>query len=324
MSKIITVRNLTKKFPSHKSRKIKDRLFAKNKTYKIAADSISFEIERGESVAFLGPNGAGKTTTTKMLTGLIKPTSGNISVLNFTPFAKKPDFLMKIGLVMGNKAGLNWDLSARQSFELQQKIYNIPYNEYIETVNRLSELMKVEQILDKQVRKLSLGERMKLELIGAILHNPPVLFLDEPTIGLDITAKKNIRLFLKELNKEGKTLILTSHDMDDIASVCNRAIIINQGKLIFDGTMESLKSKYSNQRYLKLYFLKSMPTAQEVIKYGELIKLRNNQLVMNVHREKVMEVATQISKKHSVNDIVIEQVALEEIIADIFEKGQRK
>ncbi len=321
MTSIVKVTELTKKFPSQKSRKLSDRLRLKNKTYKLAVDSISFDIERGESVAFLGPNGAGKTTTTKMLTGLIKPTSGAVSVLGYAPFDKKAEFLKNIGLVMGNKAGLNWDLSAKQSFELQQKIYNIQLESFNATLNSLAELMKVGEILDKQVRKLSLGERMKLELIGAILHNPPILFLDEPTIGLDITAKKNIRLFLKELNRQGKTLILTSHDMDDIASVCHRAIIINQGKLIFDGSMDSLKSKYSNQRYLKLSFIKTMPSAEEISKFGEVIKLRDNQLVINVDKSKTMEVATNISKKHPVNDIVIEQVALEEIIADIFEKS---
>jgi ABC-2 type transport system ATP-binding protein len=318
---IITVKSLTKKFPSQKNRKISDRLLGRNKTYKFAVDSISFEINKGESVAFLGPNGAGKTTTTKMLTGLIKPTNGSIKVLGYTPFDKKNDFLKKIGLVMGNKAGLNWDLSARQSFELQQKIYDLPSLKFTETLSKLTELLKVDHILDQQVRKLSLGERMKLELIGAILHNPPILFLDEPTIGLDISAKKNIRKFLKELHRQGQTIILTSHDMDDIASVCQRAIIINQGKLIFDDTMDFLKSKYSDQRYLKLSFTNSNPKHEEVMKYGEVVKLKNNQLVMNVSKDKVMEVASLISKKHPVNDIVIEQVALEEIISDIFENN---
>ncbi len=315
---IVTVKNLSKKFPSQKSRKLTERMLSRNKVYKVAVDKISFQIGKVVSVASVGLHGAGKTTSTKMLTGLIKPTSGNVKVLGYNPFDKKADFLKQIGLVMGNKAGLNWDLSAQQSFELQQKIYEIPKTDYISNLQHLSGILKVDNILDKQVRKLSLGERMKLELIGAILHNPPILFLDEPTIGLDITAKKNIRKFLKELHNNGKTLILTSHDMDDIASVCQRAIIINQGKIIFDGNMETLKEKYSHQRYLKLAFTKSTPSIEDVAKFGEIIKLRNSQLVMNVHREKVMEVATLISKKHPVNDIVIEQVALEEIIADIF------
>ncbi len=318
MNHIIKVTNLSKSYRIKQNNSILTGLFKPNYKTFSAVENISFAIEAGESVAFLGPNGAGKTTTTKMLTGLIKPTTGKVTTIGFDPFGKNPLFLKKIGLVMGNKAGLNWDLSAQQSYQLIQKIYEIPIDKFNQRVTELCSLLKVDHVLNKQVRKLSLGERMKLEIIGAILHDPDILFLDEPTIGLDIDSKKSIRIFLKKLHQQGKTLMLTSHDMDDIATVCQRAIIINHGHLIYDGEMEKLKNKYSNSRYLKLSFTKKSPQASDIENYGELIKLSDNKLVLKVPREEVMEVATKISKNYPIHDITIEQVALEEIISDVF------
>jgi ABC-2 type transport system ATP-binding protein len=219
---------------------------------------------------------------------------------------------------MGNKAGLNWDLSARQSFILLQKIYEIPNNAFTSRVDVLCDLLRVAHVLDTQVRKLSLGERMKLELIGALLHDPKILFLDEPTIGLDIDAKKNIRSFLKTLHAEGKTLVLTSHDMDDIAAVCKRAIVINHGSIIYDGAMSELKDKYSSTRYLKLQFDSVVPERAELERHGEIVKIEGLTLVMRVPQKQVMQIATDISKLHAVRDVTIEQVALEEIISDVF------
>lgn len=319
MRQAIIVSKLSKSFRIKQNNNILTGLFKPNYKHFPAVDNITFDILYGESVAFLGPNGAGKTTTTKMLTGLIKPTSGHISTLGYEPFTKNPAFLKKIGLVMGNKAGLNWDLSAIQSFELIQKIYEIPIKEFNARVNDLAKLLNVEHVIDKQVRKLSLGERMKLEIIGAILHDPEILFLDEPTIGLDIDSKKSIRLFLKQLHAQGKTILLTSHDMDDIASVCKRAIIINHGCVIYDDSMETLRNKYSDSRYLKLTFSKKIPTRSDLTQYGgEVIKLRANKLVLKVNRQQAMPAASEISKQFPIHDITIEQVALEEIISDVF------
>ena len=190
-----------------------------------AVNEISLSIERGESVALLGPNGAGKTTTLKMLTGLMVPTSGKIDILGFSPFDRDFEFLHKIALVMGNKSGLSWDLSANQSFSLLKTIYNLSEEAVRISIGELSEILEVDKYLDRPVRKLSLGQRLKLELIAAMIHRPEILFLDEPTIGLDVVAKKNIRDFLKKTNKENSsTIILTSHDMDDIENVCERVI----------------------------------------------------------------------------------------------------
>ena len=321
MKQVIIVSKLSKSFRVKQNNSVLTGLFKPNYKNLTAVDNINFIIQPGESVAFLGPNGAGKTTTTKMLTGLIKPSSGHISTLGYDPFTKNSAFLKKIGLVMGNKAGLNWDLSAKQSYQLIQKIYEIPLDRFNNRVGELTKLLNVEHVLEKQVRKLSLGERMKLEIIGAILHDPEILFLDEPTIGLDIDSKKSIRLFLRKLHSQGKTILLTSHDMDDIATVCHRAIIINHGSIIYDGEMENLKNKYSASRYLKLTFAKKMPDSVEIEKLGNVIELRNNRLTLKVPKEEAMKVATEISNKYTIHDITIEQVALEEIISDVFHQG---
>ena len=321
MKQAIIVSKLSKSFRVKQNNSVLTGLFKPNYKNLTAVDNINFIIQPGESVAFLGPNGAGKTTTTKMLTGLIKPSSGHISTLGYDPFTKNSAFLKKIGLVMGNKAGLNWDLSAKQSYQLIQKIYEIPLDRFNNRVGELTKLLNVEHVLEKQVRKLSLGERMKLEIIGAILHDPEILFLDEPTIGLDIDSKKSIRLFLRKLHSQGKTILLTSHDMDDIATVCHRAIIINHGSIIYDGEMENLKNKYSASRYLKLTFAKKMPDSVEIEKLGNVIELRNNRLTLKVPKEEAMKVATEISNKYTIHDITIEQVALEEIISDVFHQG---
>ncbi|MBP9813512.1 ATP-binding cassette domain-containing protein [Candidatus Saccharibacteria bacterium] len=321
MKQAIIVSKLSKSFRVKQNDSVLTGLFKPNYKNLTAVDNINFIIQPGESVAFLGPNGAGKTTTTKMLTGLIKPSSGHISTLGYDPFTKNFAFLKKIGLVMGNKAGLNWDLSAKQSYQLMQKIYEIPISKFNDRVGELTKLLNVEHVLEKQVRKLSLGERMKLEIIGAILHDPEILFLDEPTIGLDIDSKKSIRLFLRKLHSQGKTILLTSHDMDDIATVCHRAIIINHGRIIYDGEMETLKTKYSSSRYLKLSFVKKVPDSVEIEKLGNIIELRNNRLTLKVPKEEAMKVATEISNKYTIHDITIEQVALEEIISDVFHQG---
>lgn len=249
---IIKVSNLTKTYKTRTEKNILKALFSPKFKYFTAVENVSFEIQKGECVAFLGPNGAGKTTTTKMLTGLIYPTNGQVEVLGYKPQDRNYDFLRKIGLVMGNKAGLNWDLTPDQSFELLAEIYNIDKATLNERLSDLFEVLfqdktKLEKLQKTQIRKLSLGERMKMELISSILHKPEVLILDEPTIGLDITSKKNIREFIRKLNKETETtVILTSHDMDDIEKVCDRVMVINNGKIVYDGQIEKLKESSSD------------------------------------------------------------------------------
>lgn len=248
-----------------------------------------------------------------MLTGLIYPTQGNARVLGYTPFDRKRDFLLKIGLVMGNKAGLNWDLTARQSFSLFQKMYSIDTEIYERRVTEYCDVLKVSHKLDTQVRRLSLGERMKLELIGAILHDPEILFLDEPTIGLDIESKHALRSFLKKIHKEKSiTLILTSHDMDDIESVCDRVIVINHGKLLYDDSLDKLESGYSKDRYIRIQTTEAVE--QKLVEsFGTVLEHNRDytNCLLSVAQEDLSKVLAAISKKTKLADITIEATPLE-------------
>ena len=316
----IVVTNLRKTFRSRGNKKVITGLFKPDWKYKNAVEDVSFSINSGESVAFLGPNGAGKTTTTKMLAGLIYPSAGEVKVLGYTPFDRNHAFLKQIGLVMGNKSGLNWDLSAQQSFDLLQKIYGIPKDAFENRVKELTELLSVDHVLQNQVRRLSLGERMKLELIGAILHDPAILFLDEPTIGLDIQSKKNVREFLRFLHSRGKTLLLTSHDMDDITEVCDRVVVINHGRIIYDDSMASLNHNYTHVRYARLEFANGAPTRDYLGKLGTVVSYQGSVAVIGVDKSKIMQVATKIAKAYPLQDITIEQVPLEVIISDLYSR----
>src|SRR4030066_1963952 len=255
MNKIVEVKNLSRQFRIRTNKNIFTGIFDPKNQKINAVQDVSFDVSEGESLAFLGPNGAGKTTTTKMMTGLIYPTSGSATVLGYTPSDRRKDFLMQIGVVMGNKSGLSWDLTGEQSFDFIRKIYHLDEKRYKETLNNLCGLLDVKNHLNKQVRKLSLGERMKMELIGAILHQPKVLFLDEPTIGLDITSKKNIRNFLRDIQKNSNiTLVLTSHDMDDVEKVCDRVVVINKGVKVYDDQLSKLVNEYNKKKFIKVYF----------------------------------------------------------------------
>ncbi len=320
MEPIIKIENLSKTYFVRTNKNFFTGMFNPcNKIIK-AVDDISFEINEGESIAFLGPNGAGKTTTIKMLTGLIFPTQGKVSVLNFTPFDRKTSFLKQIGLVMGNKSGLSWDLTPRQNFNLLQKIYEININEFKETLNELASTLNVSHVFDTPVRKLSLGERMKCELIGSILHKPKVLFLDEPTIGLDIVSKKKIRIFLKELQKKfNTTIILTSHDMDDVQFVCDRVVIINNGKKIYDNDLDFLINSYNKNKIIKFYFEESFPDDLN-ISYASIYEQDDETITFKVKKELMPKLISDITTKYSIKDIDILTIPLENVIEDIFDK----
>lgn len=320
MKNIIEIRNLSKQYRIRTNRNLLSGIFKPNWEHKNAVSSISFGIKPGESVAFLGPNGAGKTTTTKMLTGLIRPSSGVATVLGYEPFGRNHNFLKQIGLVMGNKSGLNWDLTASQSFELLQQIYDIPVNTHKQRVAELTELLTVDKAMHKQVRKLSLGERMKLELVAAILHDPKVLFLDEPTIGLDIESKQKIRKFLRQVHAQGKTILLTSHDMDDVDEVCDRVIIINNGVVMHDGSMVSLNQQYSSEKFVLLEFGGSPPSTDDISKIGKIVSRNNATITIAVPKNKLMERISLIGKNYDIRDITIESVPLEVIVSDLFNK----
>jgi ABC-2 type transport system ATP-binding protein len=325
MSLVISIKDLSKTYQKQTKQNFIRDIFAPKFIPSEAVKNISLDINKGESVAFLGPNGAGKTTTIKMLSGLIYPTNGSISVLGFTPFDRKREYLLRIGLVMGNKAGLNWDLTAVQSFELLREIYDIPSTEYRQRLNELSSMLDTEKFLDTQIRKLSLGERMKMELIGAILHRPEILFLDEPTIGLDIISKKKIRGFLREIQaRDNTTILLTSHDMDDIEIVCDRVVIINSGEKVYDDSLAILNQKYKQFRFIKLVF-SDLDRKRNITHPGilEVMEMTENTCLLKVAGAQMSEVIGFITQSFDVADIEIQTTPLEEIISDIFQSTKR-
>ncbi len=288
-----------------------------------AVDDVSFTINQGEIVGFIGQNGAGKTTTLKVLSGLLYPTEGEVSVLGYNPWDRKPEFQKQFALVMGQKNQLWWDLPAMETFLLNQAIYEIPEAQFKKTLSSLIELLDVKDIVNIQVRKLSLGQRMKCELIAALLHNPKVLFLDEPTIGLDVVMQKVLRDFILTYNKEfGATIILTSHYMDDVKELCERAIIIDHGHKIFDGQLQDIIDKYARTKTLSLVFAREVKKA-ELTKFGTLKEFTEDGSAytakLQVPRKQAANVAGQILRKLPVDDVTIEEAPIEAIIREVFQ-----
>lgn len=287
-----------------------------------AVDSISFDIEEGELVGFIGPNGAGKTTTLKVLSGLLYPTYGEVRVLGYEPFKRQPQFQKQFALIMGAKNQLWWDLPAMESFLLNKEIYEVPENQFQETVRKLSNMLQVEDILKVQVRKLSLGQRMKCELIASLLHQPKVLFLDEPTIGLDVVAQKVMRDFIKEYNREFKaTIILTSHYMADVKELCKRVVIINEGKILYDGFLKKIVKKYAPYKIISIDFEKIVDL--RVLKeFGKIDEYSQMHAKIQVKKEKVAEKTSLLLNKFDVADLTVEDPAIEDIIRQIFTDEQ--
>lgn len=320
---IIAVNNLTKRFKSRGNKNLLTGLWDPRWKYKEAVKNVSFKVRKGEAVAFLGPNGAGKTTTTKMMCGLVYPTRGDIRVMGYTPFDRKPAYLRRIGLVMGNKASLDWDLTANQSFWLLSNIYSVDERIAKQRKKELAEMLDVADKLDLQVRRLSLGERMKLELIAAILHSPDVLFLDEPTLGLDIESKNNVRIFLRDLQQcHAITMVLTSHDMDDVEKVCDRVLVINEGSIVHDGPISELDKRYNRNKYVRFHF-KNPIVLEELRQLGKVVDTANGYL-MRVPRQDLMKLLSQVAERYEVDDINIESIPLETIIGDIFRTSRQK
>lgn len=321
-SPLIQVKNLKRYFKQYKKEpgllgSIKS-LYKRDYSEIKAVDDISFSIERGEMIGFIGPNGAGKTTTLKMLSGLLHPTDGQLSVLGYVPFERKTDFLKQFALVMGQKAQLWWDLPAYDSFYLNKEIYEIPKEQFDQTVNELAELLEVNDVLKVQVRKLSLGQRMKCELLAALLHRPKVLFLDEPTIGLDVVVQKKIRQFFKEYNQKYQTtVLLTSHYMDDVKELCKRLIIIDHGHLIYDGSLEDIVHKYAKDKYLRLNFEQEVKKEQ-LESYGKITDFTGITATIAVPRAEHTKVAGELLSKFAVDDLDIQEPELEDIISQIF------
>jgi len=284
-----------------------------------AVQQVDFKIEQGEIVGFLGPNGAGKTTTLKMLSGLLHPSNGNASVLGFTPWELKPDYLRSMTLVMGQRNRLSWDIPAADSFLLHQAIYRIPDNEYKQTYKELDELLELEPLMKKPVRNLSLGERMKCEIAAGLLHRPKVLFLDEPTIGLDITGQARIREFLREYNKRtGATILLTSHYMADVTALCERIIIIHHGQLKYDGGISDLSKKIAPFKLIGVMLAES--NSHDLSKYGELVQNEEDweKQYIQVKAEDVTRVTSRLLADLPIHDITIADPPIEDVIEQAF------
>ncbi len=289
-----------------------------------AVKGIDLTVEQGEFVAFLGPNGAGKTTTLKLLSGVINPTAGTARVLGFVPWRRENAYRRRFALVMGQKNQLWWDLPAAESFRLHQHIYRLEPENFRRTLDELTELLEVGNLLNQPVRELSLGERMKMELIAALLHSPEVLFLDEPTIGLDVVAQHNIQVFLREYQQRRKvTILLTSHYMKDVAALCRRVVIIAMGRIIYDGSLSGIVNGFSSHKVISLELANGeMPGGFE--RYGEVISIEPPKIKLRVERTKVPDVLGNILAAHSVADVSVEDPPLEEVIAEVFTSQRMK
>lgn len=293
-------------------------LFSREKNEVEAVKKVSLSIEEGEIVAFLGPNGAGKTTTLKMLSGILYPTSGKASVMGYEPFQRKNEMLKQIALVMGNKNQLWWDLPAYDSFVVLRELYEVPADRFKKRLDALVETLQIGAIINTQVRKLSLGERMKCELVAALLHSPKVLFLDEPTIGLDVVSQKRIREFLADMHREdGSTILLTSHYMQDVTELCERVIVIDHGTKVFDGTLDSLTDRFSATRMVTLVLSEKVQD-DDLTKYGTLLKNEEGEAAIEIAREDTAGVVAGLLQNLPVNDVRIEEPSMEEIVRRLF------
>jgi ABC-2 type transport system ATP-binding protein len=281
-----------------------------------AVDSITFSVAPGEMVGFLGPNGAGKTTTLKMLSGLLYPTGGEITVLGYTPSQRQRDFLRMITLVMGQRSQLSWDIPALDSYDLNRAIYQIPRQDFKQTVDELIDLLDLDGVVRKPVRNLSLGERMKVEIAGSLLHRPQVLFLDEPTIGLDVTMQRRIRTFIAEYNRRyGATVLLTSHYMADVVALCRRVIVIHHGKILFDGELSRLVDKFSA---LKTIVLTVPDSSIDLSRYGEVTSREPGRITLRVPRAETSRATADILASLLVSDLTVEDPPIEEVIEHVF------
>jgi viologen exporter family transport system ATP-binding protein len=286
-----------------------------------AVGGVSFTVEPGEMVAFLGPNGAGKTTTLKMLSGLIYPTSGTAEVLGFVPSKRDDAFRRQFSLVMGQKNQLWWDLPAADSFQLHREIYSLPLAEFKKNLAELTELLGVEKLTNQAVRELSLGERMKMELIAALLHQPRLLLLDEPTIGLDVVAQVAIQKCLRDYHdRRGVTMLLTSHYMRDVEALCDRVLVITHGTLVYDGPLSGIADRFGRAKLVRLQFANGIP--DDIDRYGEVTAREGPTADLKVDRSEVASVLAAILDLHAVVDVSVTDPPLEQTIARVFEEGR--
>ena len=287
-----------------------------------AVRGIDLTVDKGEFVAFLGPNGAGKTTTLKLLSGVINPTSGSCRVMGFVPWKRENAYRRRFALVMGQKNQLWWDLPAQESFRLHQHIYGVDAETFQRTQDELTDMLDVRRLLNQPVRELSLGERMKMELTAALLHSPDVLFLDEPTIGLDVVAQHNIQQFLKHYQQERKiTILLTSHYMKDVAALCRRLVIIANGMIHYDGSLEGIIDRFSSDKIVNLQLAED-ESFEGLDSLGEEVEILPPKIKLRLHRADVPRVLSQVLDSRQVVDITVEDPPLEQVIAEIFSQAQ--
>lgn len=284
-----------------------------------AVEDISFSIERGEIVGYIGPNGAGKSTTIKILSGILVPDSGQCKINNMTPWKDRVKYVKKIGVVFGQRSQLWWDIPAEDTFDLLKDIYEIPEKEYLETKEDLVKKLNLQDIINIPVRQLSLGQRMRCEIAASLLHNPELLFLDEPTIGLDAVSKQVVRDFIKKLNKEKKTtVILTSHDMADITSLAKRIILIGKGHVLYDGSLRKLQNKYETEKYVSIKTNDKLTIRNKGVKSKTKTK-EGYDLVIDTREISISELLNNISKKITIEDIEIDHEGIDNIIVKLYE-----
>lgn len=323
---IIEVKNLKKVYKVHQKEPgvvgtLKAFFHRKYKEIK-AVDDISFKIDEGELVGFIGPNGAGKTTTLKILSGLLYPTSGHVSVTGYIPWQRNADFQKQFSFVAGQRNQLWWDLPAMETFLLNKEIYEVNDSDFKKRIKYLTKMLEIEDLLDTQVKKLSLGQRMKAELVAALIHQPKILLLDEPTIGLDVVAQNTMHEFIKSYNKkEGSTIILTSHYMKDVERLAKRVIIINKGKVIFSGKLLSLINEYATHKVITFNSKKEL-SKQKLEKYGKIIDCDSFSAKIEVPRREVTAATQKVLKELSLIDLTVEEPPIEEIIRLIFGRNK--
>ena len=318
---VISVQNLRRTYRVYRKREgvlaSIGGLFKREYNEVHAVAGINFEIKKGEMVAFLGPNGAGKTTTLKLLAGLIHPTAGQATVLGHVPWQRENAYRRRFSLVMGQKNQLWWDLPAQESFLLHREIYRIDHQQFRRRVDELTDLLEVRKLVSQPVRELSLGERMRMELIAALLHSPDVLLLDEPTIGLDVVSQRRVQEFLKHYQAEQQiTVLLTSHYMKDVEALCERAVIINEGTIIHNGPLTDVLDRFSLHKIVELQFTNQVP--DNLDNYGRVLESRLPRVRLEVVRAEIPRILSELLSNYQIDDVSVEERPLEEVIAELF------
>lgn len=327
---IIQVRRLSKKYrvpirPEGLAASLKN-LFQPSFSEVNAVENIHFEVGAGEMVGLIGPNGAGKTTTLKMLSGLLYPSSGEVHVAGFVPWERRPEYLRRISIVLGNKSQMLWDIPAMDSFRVLSEIYAVPEQEFRRTLDDLIDLLEMKDLLNKPVRNLSLGERMKCELVASLLYRPALLFLDEPTLGLDVSMQLRLRQFLKEYNRRNEvTVLLTSHYMADVQALCPRVILIHQGKLLYDGALDGLARHLAPFKLIKIILNtengKKIPDFNQLGGSVELLENEENRCVLRAERKIVPDLTSRLLQSYSITDLSIEDPPIEAVLDQIYSGG---